>query len=157
MKIPNELPHFDKNPTCLAVITKFTAKFYFVHEGVLKQVSSIKQKEPDKFDEEVVLVPKGEGKTHGAVSFYESKEEELARKFSKKAADKLKELVEKYGVKNVFIFEPVRLNYRLWNSLTARIQNKVRHRIRGAYADMHPLGLIEKLSISCNKKDKVLV
>ena len=83
MKIPNELPHFDKNPTCLAVITKFTAKFYFVHEGVLKQVSSIKQKEPDKFDEEVVLVPKGEGKTHGAVSFYESKEEELARKFSK--------------------------------------------------------------------------
>lgn len=157
MKVPSELPQFNKNPTCFVVVTKFTAKFYFVYKGVLKKISDIKQKKLSYSDREGFFMRRGKGRMYGTGSVYESKDEELARRFSKRASDKLKELISKYKVRNIFIFEPSHLNYRLWSNLSVRIQKKVKHRIRGNYSNMHPLSLVEKLSISCNKKERVLV
>lgn len=156
MKIPTQLPQFNKHITCIAVITRYTAQIYTVHKGVIKKVSDIRQRRPTYSDREGFFLRSGEGQLYGTGSVYESKDEELTEKFSKKVAKKLDILIPKYKFKNIFILEPKHLSRVHARDLSKMAKKRVVCRVGGNFSHYHPLELVEKVKKSCRKHKRVL-
>lgn len=151
MKIPIELPQFDKRRACIAVFGKSIGICYLAYQGEVKKISQIKEIKPKYSDREGFFARSGKGRVYGTGSVYESKNDALIRRFSRRVADKLEEIAKKKKIDDIYLFEPAYVTNRNSEHFSPFVKRRIRMHVVGNYTKHHSLQLIKEI----NRKLKV--
>lgn len=153
MKIPKNLPQFEKSPTLFLVSGEFEARFLVARNGEIAQTESFAFNPREEAKEKQAFVGKKGGmQSLSAVSHHGRYIEDLKEKSLKKIRDITDDISRKEFVDKIQIFAPAQTKKRILNKLSQESKEKVDQVFTGHYLKESPLFFLEMIEKSIAKK-----
>lgn len=144
MKIPKNLPQFEKYPALFASSGEYEARFYVAYRGILELKTTIKMPPREEAKEKQAFVGIKVGRYGlAAVSHHGAYIEDLKKKFAKKLHAAIHDLNAVYKLQEIYFFAPRYVVYRAMKKLDKAEQKKVRMKFYGEYVKMSPLEMLK--------------
>ncbi|MDZ7726065.1 MAG: hypothetical protein U5L75_00600 [Candidatus Campbellbacteria bacterium] len=153
MKIKSTLPQFENKNALLIVTEKETAKLYVASDGEVGEVEAI-EIDPKELEgdtrERIQHRSVGGAIVRGRSS--EEEEEKEVNHFLNKLEEKLKGVVKKFDISEVYVFSPSYVNNEVVRRIPKKQRESIEENFRGNYSHKHALKLIEMIKQSLEEK-----
>jgi len=149
MKITNKLPQSKNKRSLLVVSGAFAGVYFLASEGVIVELSRIKEDQQHYSDREGFFQRSGGGEIFGSRSVYEENKIEREKRFIKKISEEATRLEKEIGYEEVYLFGPGYMLGQIASGLPQNVRNKIVKSFDGNYIHEHPFLLLLKI-----KKDR---
>lgn len=145
MKIPKNLPQFEKLPALFVTCGEYEACFYLAYQGELKIKENIKMPPREAAKEKQAFVGVKSGRFGlAAVSHRGAYIEDLKKKFQKRFHAAVHSALAEYKLKEIYIFAPRYVAARLLKGLSQPEQKDVRMEFFQEDTKLNPLTMVKK-------------
>jgi hypothetical protein len=146
MEISNKLPQFDHKKAVIIVAGKQAADIYLAYQGEMKTQKEIRVETPEYSDREGHFERRSKGKTLGAGSVYEDKDEKTKADFHNQLQSVLKEIKKQINFESVIFLRPSQHKQEIKNKLPKYITNNIVREVGGNFVDNHPDDILKRIS-----------
>ncbi len=144
MKIPKNLPQFEKYPALFAASGEYEAKFYVAYKGNLELKKTLKMPPREEAREKQGFITSSSAPAGlGAVGHKGSYIEDLKKKFAKKIHTAIHDLNADYHLNEIYFFAPRYVVDRAIKKLDKAEQKKIRMKFYIECAKTSPLEMIK--------------
>ena len=144
MKIPKNLPQFEKQPALFVASGEYEAKFYLALNGILDLKAEIKMPPRQEAREKQAFIGiKGEKRGLASVSHQGAYLEDLKKKFSQKIYSAIRSLLIKYQLREIYFFAPSYVANRVMKKINPLERKKIRMIINKELTKTNPLAMIK--------------
>lgn len=146
MKIPKNLPQFEKFPALFVASGEYEAKFYLAFNGLLELKKSIKMPPREEAKEKQGFITSSKGPAGlGAVGHHGRYIEDLKKKFARKIHAVIHDLLAEFRSQEIHFFAPRYVFERAVKKLDKAERKKVRLVINKEFTKTSPLGMLKVL------------
>jgi hypothetical protein len=146
MLVPDGLPEFFDERALLIATGKQDAKFYLVHDGILKSVDSFIVKTPKYSDREGHFKTRMRDKVIRSGAVYENRKGKVITDFTKDLTRRFAKIVKKHHPEKLYIYSPLQMHLYIREALPKAWREKITMEIAGNHYKTHPLILLKKIS-----------
>lgn len=144
MKIPQNLPQFEKYPVLFTASGEYEAKFYVAHKGNLELKKTIKMPPREEAREKQGFITSSSGPAgFGAVGHHGRYVEDLKKKFAKKFHAAIHDLNAAHNINEMYFFAPRYVVDRAVEKLDKAEQKKIRMKFYKEYTKISPLEMVK--------------
>lgn len=145
MRIPKNLPQFEKLPALFVTSGEYEARFYLAHNGEMKMRETIKMPPREEAREKQAFVGiKGGRYGLAAVSHRGAYIEDLKKKFQKRFHKTVHDILAEFKLKEIYIFAPKYVAKRLEKGLSQPEKKDIRMEFYQEDTKINPLIMIKK-------------
>ena len=146
MKIPQQLPHFNRRTVLFIVTGKQEAVFYKASDGLIERVHAFKISEPEQSDRESEFKTRGRGQTFRSGSAWERRNNDVIRDFISKFRHDMSEYVHPEYFHRAYLFVPPQVKAKVWESIPQALGKRISVTIDGNYINKSPLELVKMVA-----------
>jgi len=151
MEISNKLPQFDHKKTVIIVAGKQAADIYLAYQGEMETQKEIRVETPVYSDREGHFERRSKGKTLGAGSVYEDKDEKTKADFHNQLQSVLKEIKKQTNFESVIFLRPSQHKQDIKDKLPKVFTDTIDLEIDGNFVGDHPTKILERVDKAANQ------
>lgn len=146
MKIPQNLPQFEREKAIMLVCATNEAIFYLLWRGEIITQDKFKiVKEREKGKREGLFLKGGRGKIFEIGSVFKPKKRKFRKEFLDGVKSHLKKIVQEQIPEHIYLFAPDYLVKETESVFPKEIKEKIKIIKKGNYLEFHPLELLEMI------------
>jgi len=144
MKIPQDLPHFEKSPALFVNAGEYEAHFFIAVNGQITKENELKMPPREEAKEKQGFIGKRANQNLAAFSNRGRYRIDLKKKYSRIVNKIIQEIVQTYKLKEIYIFAPEYAARRLYKAMGNEERKLLRMMFNNEHLRANPLDLIRK-------------